>query len=120
MFKVAGVSTLNGVTKVRYANDLVTRFKMLNKGGHEDIKLYDLPQAMDKYEVTGWLLQHEQLMAVPHFAEAIKLAHEKYNPSTVKVTKPNMESLIARAEAVTAEQPEGWTTVNTGTEETAE
>ena len=119
IFKVAGVSTLNGVTKVRFANDL-TRVKMLAKHGHTDIELRDLPHAMDKPEVCGWLKESE-LMEVPHFAEAINAAYDKYH--LVKISKKpevSMESLVQRAEAVTAEQPEGWTTVNTGTEETAE
>ena len=39
VFKVVGVSTLNGVTKVRFANDFVSRVKILNKQGHTDIDL---------------------------------------------------------------------------------
>lgn len=119
IFKVAGVSTLNGVTKVRFANDL-TRVKILAKKGHTDIELQDLPEAMDKPTVCGFLKQTE-LMQTPRFADAINAAYDKYH--LVKVTKKpevSMDSLVARAEAVTAEQPEGWTTVNTGTEETAE
>lgn len=105
MFKVAGVSTLNGMTKVRFANDL-TRVKMLAKHGHVDIELRDLPEAMDKPTICGFLKQTE-LMEVPHFAEAINTAYDKYH--LVKVTqKPqvSMESLVQRAEAVT--QPTGW------------
>jgi len=126
MFKVAGISTLNGITKVRYANDYVSRFKMLNKGGHTEIQLFELPEAMEKGNCVKYLKTETELMNTPHFAEALNLADEKYNgKQTVKVS---MESLVARAEtvttetneAVTAEQPEGWTTVNTGTEKTAE
>lgn len=117
MFKVAGISTLNGITKVRYANDFVSRIKMLNKGGHTDLKLFELPQAMEKGDCVKYLKTETDLMDTPHFAEALNLADEKYNgKQTVKVS---MESLVQRAEAVT-EQPEGWSTVNTGTEETAE
>ena len=32
-FTVAGTATLNGNTKVRFANDLVARIKILNKAG---------------------------------------------------------------------------------------
>ena len=41
MFKVIGISTLNGVTKVRFANDMVSRVKILNKDGHKDINLIE-------------------------------------------------------------------------------
>jgi NAD-dependent SIR2 family protein deacetylase len=107
IFTVAGVSTLNGITKVRFANDL-TRVKMLAKHGHTDIELLNLPEAMDKPTICAYLKETD-LMQVPHFAEAITTAYDKYN--FVKVTtKPvvSMESLVARAEAVElAEQPEG-------------
>ena len=33
-FTVAGVSTQFGITKVRFANDIVSRTKLLAKGGH--------------------------------------------------------------------------------------
>jgi hypothetical protein len=46
MFKVTGISTLNGVTKVRFANDMVSRVKILNKDGHKDINLVELPNAI--------------------------------------------------------------------------
>lgn len=111
-FKVAGVSTLNGITKVRFANDL-TRVKMLAKNGHTDIELRDLPNAMTKPEVCSYLKTSE-LMEIAHFAVAINTAYDKYH--TVKVTMPkaevSMESLVARAEAVNTEADEDMAEVN--------
>mgnify|MGYP003345195017 CR=1 FL=1 len=52
-FAVAGVSTLNGACKVRFANDM-TRVKVLAKNGQTDIELMELPEEMDKpaiYEI---------------------------------------------------------------------
>ena len=114
MFKVTGISTLNGVTKVRYANDYVSRFKILNKGGHTDINLIELPEAMSKIDCVRHL---KSTPLYENFKAVIDAAEEKYSAdrSTVKVS---MDSLVARAEAVTS--PTGWETVNTGTEETAE
>ena len=112
MFKVAGVSTLNGVTKVRFANDL-TRVKMLAKHDHTDIELMNLPEAMDKPTICGYLKETD-LMQVPHFADAINLAYDKYHTVKITMSKPaiSMESLIQRAEAVEpAKQPEGWNKV---------
>jgi hypothetical protein len=48
LFTVIGVSTLAGKTKVRFANDLATRIKNLVKGGHTNIELFELPEAMTK------------------------------------------------------------------------
>lgn len=104
MFKVAGVSTLNGKTKVRFANDLVSRVKMLNKGGHQDINLIELPTALSKGDIVKHLKTLTDFTSNPKFADAIAQADEKYNSSvTVKVSKPNLENLKARAEAKTAE-----------------
>ena len=55
MFKVAGVSTLKGEVKVRFANDM-TRVKVLAKNGHTDIELMELPEAMAKPAVSDWRL----------------------------------------------------------------
>ena len=52
MFKVTGVSTQDGLTKVRFANDFVSRVKMLIKAGHTDIELMELPEDT---ELDGYL-----------------------------------------------------------------
>lgn len=95
MFKVTGISTLNGQTKVRFANDLVSRVKILNKDGHKDINLVELPQALSKGDCVKHLKTTE---LYAKFADAINTADHKYNgTATVKVS---MDSLKARAEAV--------------------
>lgn len=110
MFKVAGVSTLNGEVKVRFANDM-TRVKVLAKNGHTDIELRELPEAMDKPAVVAFLKTTE-LYLDQRFSAAIDAADAKYNgEATVKVTKakaksaPSLEDIKARAktESVAAE-----------------
>ena len=51
-FAVAGVSTLAGSTKLRFANDTM-RIKILAKNGHTDIDLIELPHAMTKSEIAA-------------------------------------------------------------------
>ena len=48
MFTVAGLSRQNGSLKLRFANDFVTRVKVLQRNGHKDIELVELKQAMTK------------------------------------------------------------------------
>ena len=55
-FTVAGVSTQNGITKVRFANDLVSRTKLLSKNGHSPLELIELPEAMNKADACQYLL----------------------------------------------------------------
>ena len=95
-FKVAGVSTLNGKTKVRFANDLVSRVKMLVKDGHTDIELVELPEPMTKGDVVKFL-KATDLVYTERFADAIVTADMKYN--TVKVSKPelSLDAIKARA-----------------------
>lgn len=102
MFTVTGVSTHRGQTKVRFANDMVSRVKMLVKAGHTDIDLYELPEPMTKAEATDYL-RHSglKIMENPVKAEAVVAAWEKYhNAKTVKVSRKitvDLESLKARA-----------------------
>jgi len=51
LFKVAGISKLNGSYKVRFANDIM-RIKVLAKSGHEDIRLAELDKAVSKLEAA--------------------------------------------------------------------
>ena len=51
LFKVAGISKLNGEYKVRFANDIM-RIKVLAKSGHEDIRLAELDTEVSKYEAA--------------------------------------------------------------------
>jgi hypothetical protein len=60
LFTVAGTATQNGVTKARFANDLVARIKILNKAGCTDINLIELPHAMTKLQA----LQHLQTVGI--------------------------------------------------------
>ena len=94
-FNVAGTSTLNGVTKVRFANDYVGRFKILVKNGHEDINLIELGESLTKAEVCRVLMNH------PSFQdEAAQTAIAEFVVRNVKTTK------VEAAEAIEAESVE--------------
>ena len=54
-FKYAGVSTLNGKIKARFANDQM-RVKVLAKNGHKDIDIIELKHPMTKQEAVAFLL----------------------------------------------------------------
>lgn len=97
MFQVTGISTHDSKTKVRFANDLVSRVKILVKDGHTDINLTSLIEPMSKADCVSYL-KTTDLYA--QFKEAIDTADEKYN--TVKVSRPkkvelSLEAIKARA-----------------------
>ena len=102
LFTVAGTATHNGITKARFANDLVARIKILNKAGCTDINLVELPEPMTKLQA----LQHLQSLGVTgdaSHAVAEKLAEKTkvakaaeirvaVKPSKVKVSTAQAES----------------------------
>ena len=63
MFKVFGVSKLDGEYKVRFANDIM-RTKVLAKHGHTDIELVELSEAVTKYEGI------KTIQSLPEFSDA--------------------------------------------------
>jgi hypothetical protein len=90
-FTVAGVSTLNGVTKVRFANDYVGRFKILIKNDHQDIELIELDAPMSKAQICQMLINHEKFQgeaaqgAISEFV--VRNCKEIANELTTKVTE---------------------------------
>ena len=83
MYTVAGVSTSNGKTKVRFANDYVGRFKILTKNGHTDVNLLALDTALSKADVCKMLSTHEKFQD-----EASQSAIAEFVVRNIKVTKP--------------------------------
>jgi hypothetical protein len=62
-FTVAGTSTLNGKTKIRFAADM-GRATVLEKNEHTDIQLVELPTAMTKGEIAKFLFAHDDFQTV--------------------------------------------------------
>ena len=60
-YSVAGTTTLNGITKIRFANDFVSRFKILVKNGHDNIELIELGGEFTKAEVCQILMNHPKM-----------------------------------------------------------
>lgn len=102
MFKVGGVSKTKGQFKVRFANDM-TRVKILAKTD-SDITLIEAPSEMTKPQMVAFL-KTSDLYGNVAYREAIDTADAKYNGTVVakatkvKVAKPSLDALKARAEA---------------------
>lgn len=99
-FAVGGVSKSKSGYKVRFATDM-TRVKILAKTD-ADIQLMELPRAMTKPELVTHL-KTTDLYANADYRAAIDAADDKYNgdvkvsSAKVKVVKPSIESIKARA-----------------------
>ena len=84
-FSVAGVSTLSGKTKIRFANDAM-RIKILGKNGHTDVDLIDLPREMTKGEIAQHLVSIDYAKGRKAVADAIAYVAKK-NPEAAPVVK---------------------------------
>jgi len=94
-FAVAGVSTLGGKTKVRFANDTM-RIKILAKNGHTDVNLVDLPREMTKAEIAQHMVEVGFGKGNAAVEAAIAYVAKK-NPAPKQV-----KAAVAKTEAVVA------------------
>lgn len=110
-FTHAGVSTLNGSCKVRFANDQL-RVKVLAKNGHKDIDIVQLKHAMTKAEAVEYLLSINFDNGNAVVRAALEAAQEKRadKPAAPKAakapakkaavkSKPSMDAIKAKANA---------------------
>ena len=66
LFKFAGKSTFRGTNTYRFANgaNIRSRVLVLERNGHVDIELYELPQPMTKTQAIAYLTTNESITAV--------------------------------------------------------
>jgi len=98
LFTVAGTATQHGVTKARFANDLVARIKILNKNGCTDINLVELPKPMTKLQALQYL-QEQGITGDAGYAVATKLAEKT---KIAKKGEIKVSGKATTAKAVTA------------------
>jgi hypothetical protein len=94
-FTVVGVSKLKGEYKVRFANDIM-RVKVLNKGGHEDVRLVELDEPLNKLDAV---------LAIKNMTEfadvGAQTAFLEYVDRNVPVSKPESTPTATKTKAVT-------------------
>jgi len=83
-FTHAGVSTLNGKCKMRWANDAM-RVKVLAKNGHKDIDIVELKYPMTKVEAAEFLIQIDFDNGNKTVRAALEAALDKRTPKPAKV-----------------------------------
>ena len=91
-FAVAGVSTLEGKTKIRFANDTM-RIKILSKNGHKDVDLIPLPNEMTKVEIGQYLTSINYGAGNPAIEAAVAYVVKK-NPAKAVATAETAEATV--------------------------
>jgi hypothetical protein len=106
-FSVVGVSTQHGITKVRFANDIVSRTKVLAKGGHSPLELIELPSPMSKADACQYLLDQGGVFAQWSGLIIETMGKKVGNTTTTpKATKaPKAKAASVKAVAPAAKQP---------------
>ncbi len=105
MVKYAGVTTINGATKMRFANS-IERVKALIKEQHQIHCMEELPRSMEKLEACSWLLENlKEPTAVALMT--IEEAHEKYLTwSKRKESKSSQTPKVKATRTTSAPQPQ--------------
>lgn len=96
-FTHAGVSRQKGKFKVRFAND-ASRIKILEKNGHKDLDIIELPNPMNKIDVVNYLLSINFDNGNAEVRAAIEAAKNKREKTTKadKKIKPSLDAIAAR------------------------
>ena len=97
LFTVVGTSTLDGVTKVRFANDTL-RTKVLQKHGHTDINLVELDTAMTKLEAVKAIQSGDEFQSAT-CQSAIADYLDAHSPKVKAVATPTATKAKAPAKA---------------------
>jgi hypothetical protein len=105
-FTVAGVSTQHGITKVRFANDLTSRVKLLSKGGHSPLELIELPNAMSKADACQYLLNTGGVFE--QWTDLITETMGKKSGTVAKTTTTKAVKAKPTAQAKTAKNLNGF------------
>jgi hypothetical protein len=111
-FKVAGITVHNGNAKVRFTDDMVRRVKQFTKGGATRCDFVELPSEMTKVEALKYLQAHADFQSPSDQATLSDALVDRVKESSkgevkVKVTKPSLDSIKARAKtSVKATAPE--------------
>lgn len=103
-FTVIGITTLNGNTKVRFANDIVRRIKLFAKSGCSRLDLIELPNAMTKIEALRYMLLRPEFKSPEDQATINDCLEDKINDArkhagtSTQQTKtvPNLADIAAR------------------------
>jgi hypothetical protein len=101
LFTVAGTSNLNGVVKFRFANDLKSRVKVLQRNGHTDIDLMELPTEMTKEQAIAFLEAQDTPAedTAVETAESVRESLEADGEDTSEMTAEFLAEVAARENA---------------------
>ena len=100
MYTVVGLSRQNGTLKLRFANDFVTRIKVLGRNGHKDIQLLEIKDKegnitpMSKDNAVAWLSTQEGFFAGVE-AQSVFSDYQSRNVKATPAPKATAKTKVA-------------------------
>ena len=106
-FAVAGVSKLHGKFRARFAKDMM-RIKVLDKAGHTEVDLVELPRAMTKVDAAVHLLDADFDKGNAEIRAALQAEIDRFDgvkaPKVAAVAAVEEEQTAAVDDAITADE----------------
>lgn len=108
LFKVVGITTHNGNSKVRFTDDMVRRVKQFSKGGATRVDFIELPKPMTKIDALKYMLTLNNFQSAEDQSTITDTLEDKIKESRkgqVKVkTKPSLTEIKSRKRKNTTAQ----------------
>ena len=105
-FTVAGTSKLNGEFKVRFANDML-RTKVLDKHGHAEVVLAELPKAMSKLDAIKHIATMDEFQNVGSKTAIADYLDRNDSATNTKASTPAKKSATPQVKAIKGMTPLG-------------
>jgi hypothetical protein len=100
-FKVAGTSSLNGTTKVRFANDML-RVKVLEKNGHKNVDLVEFISPLTKEQAVAKLIEMDFAKGDKIIMDALANALDKRSEKPAKAPKAKAKATVKKGPSMDA------------------
>ena len=102
LFSVAGVArNPDGEMKVRFANDIVSRTKILVKANCTEIDLNELPAPMSKLDALKWLNTNKNYESDAQFVVQLKLQEKHKEAKKAQLKLSGIVTQLKEKEAAT-------------------
>lgn len=89
-FKAVGFSTRNDELKLRFTTDKYRR-RVLERRGHKNVQLFELPQEMTREDAAEWLMQQRN---VP--ANVVNLCHAMLETNNTNEVDTPDEAVVSK------------------------
>jgi len=100
IFKVVGITEHDGISKIRFTDDMVRRVKQFNKGGATRCDFIELPTEMTKIEALKYMLTRKEFQSADDqslIEDTLGDKERDFDKGQVKIkATPSLDIIAAR------------------------